>query len=90
MDKTELLSELFPLAVNILLQANANIADSDRKKIAEFHDEWREGCSYGSNYYLTWGVDETGRAILWRTTRNVSNAAVPPDLPQNPQSYVRV
>ncbi|MCL2814385.1 MAG: hypothetical protein FWD23_07280 [Oscillospiraceae bacterium] len=73
-----------------LLQTNSDLTDTQRKELAELHEGWEAGQSYGTNHYLRYGEDENGRAILYRTTRNISSATTPPNVPTNPQQYVKL
>ena len=71
--------------VQILLQANSSVTDAQRKEVAEFHEELVVGGSYGTNQYLKYGVDENGRAVLYRTTQNIANAKTPEETPKSYQ-----
>ena len=64
--------------------------DAERKRFAELHEPWAAGKAYGANHYLKYGVDANGRAVLYRTTRNIASSTTPPDVPTNPQQYVKV
>ena len=73
-----------------LLVKRSQLDDTERKEIAEFHEAWAEGKQYGANEYLKYGVDGNGRAVIYRTTRNINPSTTPPDVPTTPQNYVRL
>ena len=83
------LAQLFNRAIQILVQY-ANLEDSHRVEIAEFHEQWQAGKSYGTNHYLKYGFNDQGRAVVYRTVRNISSSTTPPDVPTTPQSYVKL
>jgi len=66
-----------------------NLDDAERKTVAEFHQEWEQK-AYGSNNYVRYGFDENGRAVLYRSTRNVAANAPAPDVPTNPSNWAKL
>ena len=83
------LGQLFAKAIMLIIK-RTQLDDAERVSIAEFHEEWDSTKSYGSNEYLRFGTTETGRAQLWRTTRNVAAGVPAPGQPANPANFVRV
>jgi len=78
---------LLTLAIQTLLVTDTSIEEGDAIEFAEFYPAWEMGGNYGSNVWLRYGENAVGRAVLYSTTRNVSNAQTSPDQPQNPSSY---
>ena len=82
------LGELLHKAI-VTLVNRANLEDNERIQIAEFHPKWEQK-SYGSNEYVNYNIASNGRAILWRSTRNVNASAPAPDQPANPVNWIKL
>ena len=76
-------------AIRILIE-NADLQENRRLEIINFHEGWKLGGNYGTNQYLKYQPENAEKMKLYRTTRNISNAATPPDVPTTPQQYVEV
>ena len=72
-----------------LLIKRSQLDDNERVSIAEFHEAWQQK-AYGGNEYVQYGETASGRAQLYRSTRNVASNAPPPDVATNPQNWVKV
>ena len=76
-------------AIQILV-AYGNLEDKHRLEIVNFHEAWKLGGTYGTNQYLKYQPASAEKMQLYRTTRNISNAQTPPNVPSNPQQYVLI
>ena len=83
------IGELLGTAIRTLVN-RANLDDAERIEIAEFHTEWKQGSNYGTNEYRKWNVADNGRAVLYRTSRAITNSQTPPDVPTSPASWVKL
>ena len=80
--------KLIALAIQLLIK-RSQLDDTERKEVAELHEEWTQK-AYGSNEYVRYGTTPAGRAQLWRSTRNVAASSPAPDVPTNPQNWVKL
>jgi len=82
------MSELYRKGFEALIQLASDMSDSQRVELAELHQPWRQK-AYKPNEYVKHGHSTTtGRAILYRSTRNVPENAQPPNASANPQYWM--
>jgi hypothetical protein len=77
---------LMKRAIELLIFYSKDMEEAHAIEIAEFFEPWDSTKRYSSGVRMRHGAnDETGRAILWETTRAVQPNGNPPD--RVPNSY---
>jgi hypothetical protein len=74
------LSRLLRRGVETLIQLSSDMTDAQRVELAELHRPWGPQ-GYRPNEFVTHGISgTTGRAIVYRSNRNVSAGAQSPEV----------
>jgi len=74
----------FFTAIQLLL-GRISLSDEDLPKVSGFFPEWSATEGVGNNTRRRWKTNETGKPLLYVSTKNVSAGGAPPD--QNPGSW---
>ena len=75
---------------NELYLKRSQLDDNERAELAELHEEWKQGTSYGTNEYVRFGYKPNRRAQLYVTLRAIQNSQTDPTVVTNPASWKKV